>query len=134
MRRVWIALVCVMSLTGCVGTSVAAPRPTAAPTPTPTPAPLPSPTPTPVPLVAAPATLTFNSVGVTQSVSITGGATPGVFTVAGCAGVATFNVVSPGVFTVTSTGAGACTFTFANASLQQATIAVSVTTLSVPVN
>jgi hypothetical protein len=122
MRNLWVAMVCAVSLPGCVGASTAAPPPA---TPTPGVTGL---------LVAAPATLAFNSVGSTQPVSITETGFTGTFSVSGCAGVATFSLAANGALSVTSAGVGSCTLTVTDSNAHQATIAVSVTTLSVPVN
>jgi len=136
MQRLWVALVSAVSLAGCVGGSTAAPLPAATPAvaPTPTPTPTPVGTPTPGPLSAAPPTLAFNSVGVTQAVTVTDPSYTGIYTVSGCAGIATLSAVTNGKFNVTSVAVGTCTLTISDTFSHQVTIAVSVTTLSVPVN
>jgi hypothetical protein len=95
-------------------------------------APLPSPTPTPGPLAAAPAALTFNGIAQVQTVTITDPRAT-TFTVSGCSGIATLSAVTNGTFTVTSIGAGSCSILVSDASTNQVTVAVGVTTLGVPI-
>jgi hypothetical protein len=51
----------------------------------------------------------------------------------GCTGIATLGASANGSFTVTSVAAGSCTITVSDAFTHQATIAVGVTTLGVPI-
>jgi hypothetical protein len=83
------------------------------------------------PLSLSPASLTFTGSAQTQSVAVTD---PGAqtFTVSGCAGIVTVGQVASGAFTITSLAAGSCTVTVSD-GFHQATVAVSVTTLGVPI-
>jgi hypothetical protein len=56
----------------------------------------------------------------------------GTYTVSGCSGIATYGAVSNGTLGVTSSAAGQCAITVSD-TFNQATIAVTVTTLSVPI-
>ncbi len=99
------------------------------------PTPAPSPTPTPAgPLTVAPTSLAFSFIGQTQTVAVSDPNYTGAYTIAGCAGIATAGTVTNGSFTVTATGAGSCTLTVSDTSSNQATIAVGVSAVSVPIN
>jgi len=95
--------------------------------------PTPAPTPTPGPLSVAPSSLTFNSIGLAQPVIVTDPRFTGTYTISGCAGVATFGPVTNGTLSVTSAAAGSCTLTVSDTFLHSAPIAITVTSLSVPV-
>ena len=56
------------------------------------------------------------------------------YTIAGCAGIVTTGAVANGSFLVTATGAGSCTLTVSDSVSNQATIAVGVSVLTVPIN
>jgi hypothetical protein len=83
------------------------------------------------PVSLLPVSLTFTGSAQTRSVTITD---PGAqtFTVSGCSGIATLGPVANGAFTITSVAAGSCTVTVSD-GFHQATVAVSVTTLGVPI-
>ncbi len=117
-----------------VVTGIPNPAPSATPSaiPTASPTPLPSPGASPGPLTVSPVSLTFNGTAQVQTVTVTDPGTTS-FTVSGCSGVATLGAPANGTFTVTSAGAGACTITVSDAFSHQATLAVSVTTLGVPI-
>jgi hypothetical protein len=85
------------------------------------------------PLSITPGSLTFNSIGLTQAVSVTDPGFSGPYTIGGCAGIATFGTVTNGTLSVTSVAIGSCTLAVSDTSSHSATIAVGVTSLSVPV-
>jgi hypothetical protein len=88
---------------------------------------------TPGPLSATPGSLTFNSVGLTQTVSVTDPGYSGAYTISGCAGVATFGTVTSGSLNVTAVAAGSCALTVSDTLSHATVIPVGVTSLSVPV-
>jgi hypothetical protein len=100
--------------------------------PTVGPSPSPSPTASPGPLAVSPSALTFNGAAQVQTVTVTDPGTTAI-TMSGCTGIATLGAFANGSFSVTSVAAGSCTITVSDAFTHQATIAVGVTTLGVPI-
>jgi hypothetical protein len=113
-------------------TAVPSPAPIASSTATPSPSPNPTTTASPGPLSVSPTELTFNGVAQVQTVNVTDSGTTAI-TMSGCAGIATLAAFANGSFAVTSVAAGSCTITVSDAFTHQATIAVGVTTLGVPI-
>jgi PBP1b-binding outer membrane lipoprotein LpoB len=139
-----LALACAAALvTGCSSGSstsplpnvTSSPSPAASATASPVPSPTASPTPAPTPVSGAlvsPASLTFNAVGFTQTLTA---ATLNPLTVSGCTGVVTYGAFTNGTLAVSSAAAGSCTLTIAfTATGQTASIPVVVTSIFVPVN
>jgi len=135
---------------GCGGGAVPAPAPDALRSPTPapsstststpapasssTPRPTPTPaiTPTPAPLAVLPSSLTFDATtSAVQNVTITDG-TAGPYSASGCTGIATTSV-SGTTLTVTATAGGACSLNVTDSAHNTAPIAITVTTVSVPI-
>jgi len=91
-------------------------------------------TPTPVgPLTVSPTSLSFSFVGQVQNVTVSDPGYTGAYTVSGCTGVATYGTVTNGTLSVTASGAGSCTITVRDTASHQATVAVGVSVLSVPI-
>lgn len=136
MRR--LAFVFGVFLAGCGGQvnyTRIAPSPTATPTSTPAPPPAPTPTATAATGVqAAPATVAFSAIGQNQTITVTDPGYAGAFVVSGCSGtVTTSNGPGSSTLLVTAAGPGSCTLTVADANGSTASIAITVTTLNVPV-
>jgi hypothetical protein len=93
---------------------------------------------TPVPaagIAASPASLSFASAGITQSVAVSDPRFNGRFTVSGCEGIVTYGAVTGGALTVTSAAAGSCMLTIGDtveAVAKSTTLPVSVTQNSAP--
>jgi hypothetical protein len=81
----------------------------------------------------APTTLSLSTVGQSQSVTVSDAGYGGTFVVSGCSGIVTTSGPSSGALLVTAAAAGTCTLTVADANDSTATIAITVSTLSVPV-
>jgi hypothetical protein len=76
--------------------------------------------------------LTFDAAApLTQTVAVTDG-TPGPYAAAGCGGIVTTSVTGA-TMTVTAIAAGSCTITVTDSAGKTAGLAVTVTTVSVPV-
>lgn len=119
--------------------SASAPTPTPPPTPSPTPVPTATPTPgaTPTPIPSpgfgiSPSSISFNSIGATQSITATGSGPYFAFTSdSTIVTVAPSNGASP--FTATAVGAGSAQITIVDSTGKQAIIPVTVTTVTIPV-
>ena len=121
-----------LMMTACGGPVDTTPLTGASPTPLPTASPTPTATATPVALSLAPATLAFNAgTGNVLTVAVTDG-TAGPYSTSGCSGITTTSVSGTTV-TVTAVAAGSCTLTVSDPAANQATVAVTVTTVSIPV-
>jgi hypothetical protein len=125
-------LVFAVFVAGCgdnVNTTPVAPA--ATPTPTAMPTASPTASPTPIPFSIAPTSLTFGAgSNANQAIVIAGGTAP--YTASGCSGVVTSSVSGTTV-TVTAIAAGSCTLTISNAVGNSLPVAVTVTTVSVPI-
>lgn len=110
------------------------PAPSTAPTSTPTAAPTAMPTPTPGPVVAAPTTLRFSNFA-PQSVAVSEIRYSGSFATStrDCGNVATISPASGTQFSVTPSGAGACSFEFSDPSGNLGSVSIYVTTANVVV-
>jgi endoglucanase len=120
---------------GCSGVVNTTPivSPTASPSPSPTASPSPSPTASPVPLSVAPTSLSFSaSTSTVQSLTITDG-TAGPYVASGCSGIVSAAVTGSAV-SVTALAGGTCTLTISDPASQSVGVAISVTTVSVPVH
>jgi len=87
---------------------------------------------TPAPLAVSPTTLSFTAAtSATQTIAITDG-TPGPYTASGCTGIVTVSV-SGTTASVMAVSAGSCTFFIYDSGSNRAAVAVSVTSVSIPV-
>jgi len=116
---------------GYNGPPVTHPQVAASATPAPAPTPTPTPTPIPAPLSLSVTTMSFSAASQVQTDTITDG-NPGPYTASGCTGIVTASVSGTTV-TVTSVAAGTCTLTVSDTAGTHAGVAITVSTLSIPV-
>jgi hypothetical protein len=95
--------------------------------------PLTQPTPMTGPLSASPTSLSFSGTGQLQTTTVTDSGYTGALTVSGCSGIATTSGPTTGSLSVTSAAAGTCTLTITDTTGARSTVAITVSTLSLPV-
>ena len=81
-----------------------------------------------------PMSLTFDGTNQTQMLHVTDPSYTGSYTIGGCAStIVTTGTVTNGLLAVTSQGVGTCTLSIADSFSHTSTVAVTVSTLSVPI-
>jgi hypothetical protein len=82
------------------------------------------------PITLSSTALFFGAPGLARTIAVRDPNYRGAFTVSGCAGVASSGAVTNGQLTVTAVAANACTLLIRDSAGHEASIAVTVTTLS----